>query len=213
MMASDSASSDLSIADLATAAMRPAAEFGMLLGDPLFWGRGVARGDGRPVLVLPGLLGGDAYLQPLRDWLRRVGYTPVRSGIARNPGWSAELIDDLAGRALAAYGQREQRIAIVGHSLGGLQGRAVAARLPRLVRHVIALGSPLAMARQRLPAAVRMTALFSRDDRVVPHPSSLAPDPRARNVEVSGSHIGLPFNPAVYRVLARALAAPDHEVL
>jgi hypothetical protein len=45
------------------------------------------------VLVLPGLFAGDGYLQPLRDWLGRSGYSPVRSGIDRNPGWSSELID------------------------------------------------------------------------------------------------------------------------
>lgn len=211
-MASHPAEDGLCLAGLAADALRPAAELGMLLGDRVFWGRGVARGDGRAVLVLPGLLAGDAYLQPLREWLRRIGYTPVRSGLERNPGWSAELIEELAGRALTASRQGERRITIIGHSMGGLQGRAVAARLPRVVRHVIALGSPLAMARERLPAGVRMTALFSRDDRVVPPPSSLERDPRGKNLEVPGSHIGLPFNPAVYRVLARALAAPDLEV-
>jgi len=38
-------------------------------------------------------------------------------------------------------------------------------------------------------------------------------DPRATNVEVSGSHIGLTFNPAVYRALATLLPAPDREVI
>jgi pimeloyl-ACP methyl ester carboxylesterase len=97
--------------------------------------------------------------------------------------------------------------------MGGLQGRSVAARLPQVVRHVIALGSPLAMARESLPGAVRMTAIYSREDRIVRHPAALARDPRAKNVSVPGSHIGLAFNPAVYRVLARMLAAPDLEVV
>ena len=95
--------------------------------------------------------------------------------------------------------------------MGGLQGRSVAARLPQVVRHVIALGSPLAMAREPLPAAVRMTSIYSPEDQIVRHPAALARDRRAKNVKVPGSHIGLAFNPAVYRVLARALGAPDLE--
>src|SRR4029079_3472754 len=79
-----------SLAGLAGAALRPATEFGMLMGDPIFWGIGVPRGDGRPGMVLPGLFAGDAYLQPLRDWLGRAGYSPVRSGIDRNPRWARE---------------------------------------------------------------------------------------------------------------------------
>jgi pimeloyl-ACP methyl ester carboxylesterase len=201
------------LADLAGAALRPMAEFGLLLADPVYWGSGVPRGDGRPVLVLPGLLAGDGYLQPLRDWLRRHGYSPVKSGIDRNPGWSEELIGQLAELALGEHRRSRQRVTIIGHSMGGLQGRSVAARLPQVVRHVVALGSPLAMARERLPGSVRMTAIYSPEDRIVRHPAALARDPRAKNVSVAGSHIGLPFNPAVYRVLARTLGAPDLETV
>jgi pimeloyl-ACP methyl ester carboxylesterase len=204
---------DFSLAGLAGAALRPMTEFGMLLADPIYWGLGVPRGDGRPVLVLPGLFAGDGYLQPLRDWLGRHGYSPVKSGIDRNPGWSTELVDSLGEIALAEHRRSRQRVTIIGHSMGGLQGRSVAARLPHVVRHVIALGSPLAMARERLPGAVRMTAIYSPEDRIVRHPAALARDPRAKNVKVPGSHIGLAFNPAVYRVLARTLGAPDLETV
>jgi pimeloyl-ACP methyl ester carboxylesterase len=204
---------DFSLAELAGAALRPMTEFGMLMADPIYWGLGVPRGDGRPVLVLPGLFAGDGYLQPLRDWLGRHGYSPVRSGIDRNPGWSEELVSQLTELALGEHRRSRQRVTIIGHSMGGLQGRSVAARLPRVVRHVIALGSPLAMARESLPASVRMTAIYSREDRIVRHPAALARDPRAKNVSVPGSHIGLAFNPAVYRVLARTLGAPDLETV
>jgi triacylglycerol lipase len=204
---------DLGLAALASEAWEPAAELGLLLGDPVFWGWGVPRGDRRPVLVLPGLFGGDRYLGPLRDWLRRMGYTPVASGLDRNPGWSEPLVNELGALAETQFGRSGQRVTIIGHSMGGLQGRSVAARRPGVVRHVIALGSPLAMARSRLPGQVRMTAIYSRGDRIVPHPRAMERDPRAKNIEVTGSHIGLAFNPAVYRVLGRVLSAPDPEVI
>jgi triacylglycerol lipase len=133
---------DLGVADLADEAWKPAAELGLLPIDPVFWGFGLRRGDGRPVLVLPGLYGGDRYLGPLRDWLRRIGYGPVPSGLDRNPGWSEPLVKDLGELAEAHFQRSGQRVTIIGHSMGGLQGRAVAARRPRVVRHVIAIGSP-----------------------------------------------------------------------
>jgi len=57
-------------------------DMGALLADPAFYGIGVPRGDGKLVVVLPGLLGGDLYLLPLRRWLGWVGYSPVRSTLA-----------------------------------------------------------------------------------------------------------------------------------
>jgi pimeloyl-ACP methyl ester carboxylesterase len=204
---------DFGLVDLADEAWRPAAELASLMIEPVFWGVGMQRGDGRPVLVLPGLYGGDRYLTPLRDWVRRIGYRAVPSGMDRNPGWSEQIIDRLVELTEREYRQGGQRVTIIGHSMGGLQGRAVAARRAGAVRHVIALGSPLAIARGHLPDEVRMTALYSRGDRIVRHPAALARDPRAANVEVSGSHIGLTFNPGVYRALARILPSPDREVI
>jgi pimeloyl-ACP methyl ester carboxylesterase len=195
---------------MAARAWQPAAELGMLLADPIYWGWNVPRGDGHPVLVLPGLLGGDTYLGYLREWLGRTGYTPVRSGIDRNPGWSEELVQDLTEIAATQFGRGKRRVTIIGHSMGGVLGRSVAVRRPDLVEHVIALGSPLSMTRGRLPENVRMTAVYSKADTIVRHPSALERDPRAKNIEVRGSHIGMAFNPEVYRVLARILPNPVH---
>lgn len=194
------------LTELAGHAWMPAAEFGTLVQDPIFWGWGVPRGDGHPVLVLPGLGGGDTYLSPLHGWLRRLGYAPVRSEIERNPGWSAELVS-----ALTAIVEREhtctgRMVSIVGHSMGGLLGRSVAARRPELVRRVITLGAPLAMARSPLPASVPLIAITSPDDRIVRAGTATPRDRHARRISVPGSHLGLAVNRHVYRHLARLLA-------
>src|SRR5690348_5032573 len=86
----------LTSAAFAELAILPAAEFGLLFADPVYWGLGVAHGDRPSVLVLPGFLARDGYLQTLRRWLSRVGYMPVRSGLGRNSGWSPEIVDGLA---------------------------------------------------------------------------------------------------------------------
>ena len=196
------------LANLTARAWQPAAEFGLLLSDPVFWGWGVPRGDGHPVLVLPGYLGGDQYLQPLRGWLRRIGYTPVRSEIDRLDGWSEELVGRLGAIAERAFAKGPGKLTIIGHSMGGILGRSIAARRPHLVRHVITMGSPLRVSANRLPESVRISAIYSQGDRVVRHPGAMAREPRAQNFEVRGSHTGLAFNPEVYRLLARLLPEP-----
>jgi pimeloyl-ACP methyl ester carboxylesterase len=201
----DSAST---LARLTAEAWQPAAELGLLFADPVFWGWGVPRGDGHPVLVLPGLLGGDRYLEPLRGWLRRVGYTPVASGLDRNLGWSEELVRDLGAIAARAAERDGRRVTIVGHSLGGVQGRSIAVRRPHAVQHVVTLGSPIAYG-GRTAAGVRLTALYSRADRIVRHPGAVAGEGHAENIEVRGSHTGLAFNPEVYRHLGRLLPSRE----
>lgn len=119
------------------------AELARLAADPVFWGLGLPRGDGRLVLVLPGLFGSDLYLQPLHDWLGRTGYLPVRSTLRVNAGCperlSREAQTELERRMSGCPGP----VAIIGHSRGGILGRAIAARLGERVSHLFLLGSPV----------------------------------------------------------------------
>src|SRR5215472_10647835 len=59
-------------------------EMTALLRDPVFRGRGVPRGDGRPVLLIPGFLSGDWHLRVMEGWLTRIGYRSYLSGILFN---------------------------------------------------------------------------------------------------------------------------------
>ena len=61
-------------------------ELARLVADPVMGGRGVPRGDGRSVLLLPGLLAGDSSLSLLALFLRRIGYRPIQCGIRLNSG-------------------------------------------------------------------------------------------------------------------------------
>jgi pimeloyl-ACP methyl ester carboxylesterase len=198
------------ITTLALFAIRPMAEFTLLVNDPFYWGWGVPRGDGHPVMVLPGLFAGDPYLLPLRSWLGRIGYRPLRSGIDLNPGWSERLIEGLSETAERECQRTGSPLTLIGHSAGGLLARWVASRLPQAVRHVITLGSPLAVCQDRLPHEIRLTAIYTPDDLIVRHPAALAREAHARNIEVRGSHSGLTFNPRVYRHLAELLQEAPH---
>ncbi|MBV8356784.1 MAG: hypothetical protein JO189_02455 [Deltaproteobacteria bacterium] len=190
---------------------RPAVEFGMLVADPIFWGWGVQRGDGHSVLVLPGLGGGDSYLQPLRTWIRRVGYQPLDSGLDVNPGWSEELVDELADLVQREFRRSGLKLTIIGHSLGGVFGYAIAARQPSMIRQIITLASPLRYIRGALSASVPITAFYSRADSIVRYPAALASDPHAHNIEVASSHIGMAGHPEVYRKLGPLLGRNGNE--
>ena len=57
--------------------LRWQAELGRLLVDPVYRGHGVPRGDGAPVLLIPGFLAGDGSLTVLSEWLRPDGPPPA----------------------------------------------------------------------------------------------------------------------------------------
>ena len=73
-------------------------ELARLVADPVMCGRGVPRGDGRSVLLLPGFLAGDSSLSLLALFLRRIGYRPIRCGIWFNSGCFATFDRRMVGR-------------------------------------------------------------------------------------------------------------------
>ena len=113
-----------------------------LRSSPVYYGFGVPRGDGSAVIVIPGFMGTDMYLQEIHYWLRRIGYRPYMSRI----GWNAECIDTLVNRLsetiTRAHADTGRKVHLVGHSLGGVIARSAAAQRPDRIASVITLGSP-----------------------------------------------------------------------
>jgi pimeloyl-ACP methyl ester carboxylesterase len=180
-------------------------EFSQLVIDPVFFGAGVPRGDGHPVVVIPGFLASDYYLQTMRGWLQRMGYAPYTTGIRRNTGQMAALVEQVMAVSDRAMHEHDgSKPTLIGHSLGGLIARRVAQLRPEAVRQVIALGSPISRERAPLRTPVLFTAIYSRADRIVRYPRALAVD-GSRSIEVASSHIGLVFNSQVYRALGELL--------
>ena len=119
-------------------------ELSALLRDPVFRGRGVPRGDGRPVLLIPGFLAGDWTLRVMHAWLGRTGYASHLSGIVLNIQHSERLLAGIKRKVAQIAGETGSRVSLVGHSRGGLLAKVMSQRKPDLVEQVIALGSPLA---------------------------------------------------------------------
>jgi len=217
---------------LLTEAPRAIGEFGgYLAARPLL--RRLPRGDGHPVLILPGMGADDLSTRPMRRVLQRLGYHVHRWHQGRNVG-HAGLGSQLRKRLHDLHVGHGWRVSLIGWSLGGIYARELAKVDPDLVRFVITLGSPFARVGasnvewlyERLsgrrarahadpthlaePPPVPSTAIYSRGDGIVSWRACLEPDsPHTENVEVCGSHCGLGHNPAVLYAVADRLAQPE----
>lgn len=149
-------------------------EMAYLRISPVYWGYGVPRGDGSPVVVVPGFLLNDLYLAEFRGWLRRVGYKPLSSGIGLNADCPNLLIKDRLRAVIEqAYGAEKRKVHVIGHSLGGVLARAVASQMSRMVASVITLSSPFqGMAAHpsvlRVAQAIRKRILDRHGEDVLP---------------------------------------------
>jgi pimeloyl-ACP methyl ester carboxylesterase len=160
-------------------------ELGRLLADPVYYGAGVPRGDGRPVVLMPGFLAGDQTLTVLAAWLRRIGYRPQLCGFVANAGCSDRTLDRLERRVDGLWQRYRRRVALIGHSRGGHYARALGARRPDRVSHAISMGADL----QGLLGASTPTLLAVGVARQVVHATG-----RARREACLTSHCGCPFS-------------------
>jgi len=189
------------------------------------------RGEGQPVLVLPGLGASDASTAPMRNLLTDLNYAahPWKQG--RNLGLRAGLIEAMRDRVDELYKRYgNKKVSLVGWSLGGTFARELAKMMPDKIRQVISLGSPFtratnasharrvyewasgqkpeqsALYRQLpVPPPVPTTSIYSRTDGIVAWQASRnAPGKQVENIEVPGAHLGLGHNPlALYAVFDR----------
>jgi len=190
------------------------------------------KGDGHPVLVVPGFLTSDTSTKILRDFIARIGYTPYAWELGRNYG-DIEDITTLVAKLDALHNKHQEKISLIGWSLGGVYARELAKQRPALVRQVITLGSPFAglqepnnanwifdlmkgkkakeldpvwLATVPNPAPVPTTALYSKKDGIVSWKVCMEKeDAIHQNVEVKGSHLGLGFNKQVMAIIADRL--------
>jgi len=104
------------------------------------------RGDGRPVLLLPGLFNSDRSNLVLRAYLRRLDYRPHGWKLGRNFGVRAIGADGerLIARIAAIHAETGEKVTLIGISLGGIMARIAAHRHPELVREVITISAPFA---------------------------------------------------------------------
>src|SRR5580765_6554939 len=108
------------------------------------WLRLAPRGDGHPVLVLPGLIASDASTRLLRDVLSRRGYDVHGWGLGRNYGPRPGIEEGMLATLDQLHASSGRKVSLIGQSLGGAFARLLATQRPDAVRSVITLGSPVA---------------------------------------------------------------------
>jgi len=197
------------------------------------------RGDGHPVLAIPGFLASDLSMAPMRHYLRELGYDTNAWRMGRNIGGVARLRNALRNRLGEIHAATGRKVGVVGWSLGGVYARDLALQAPEMVRSVITLGSPFAndvratnatqlyeaLSGERIEDNLELrtaiagelpvpaSSIYSRSDGIVNWRTCLLqPSDRAENIEVFfASHIGLPVNPAALWAVADRLALPEGE--
>ena len=110
----------------------------------------------------------------LHNWLGRIGYHSFFSGIGLNAECPNLLIQRRLNETIEkALRDTGKKVHLIGHSLGGIIARSVAAQRPEAVASVITLGSPFrgAVAHRsvlRAAEAVRKRILAEHGPKVLP---------------------------------------------
>jgi len=119
------------------------------------------RGDGHPVITLPGYRSDDTAMLALRRYLARWGYAPYPWGLGANLGIGYQRIDyekRMLEKLESIVEKHGEPATLIGWSQGGVIAREVTKQKPEFVRQVIVLGSPLADA----PEATTLFRIFRR---------------------------------------------------
>jgi pimeloyl-ACP methyl ester carboxylesterase len=194
------------------------------------------RGNGQPVIILPGYGAGDGSTAILKVYLRLLGYRARGWGLGRNTGNAPQLLPPILKRVASLARRSNQKVNLIGWSFGGYLARELARERADLIGRIITLGTPVvggpkytivaktfrrrgidvdAMAaeielRNRVVLSTPVVAIYSRADAVVAWQACI--DQNAANVEhveVRTTHLGLGFSPDVYKIIAQRLA-PDY---
>src|ERR1700716_3067106 len=195
------------------------------------------RGDGHPVLVLPGLVASDTSTRPLRSFLKSRGYAVSGWRQGRNLGLRHGVQNAMVDLGQELNDTHGRKVSLVGWSRGGLYARQLAKMMPERVRGVITLGSPFAAGPKATNAwrVYEMASGRRADEEDSRFGGSLAGTPRvpppaifsrtdgscawqgcmektsatSESIEVESSHCGMGHHPAVVYAVADRLAQPE----
>ena len=139
------------------------------------------RGDGHPVLLLPGFMGSEMSLVGLEVYLRNRGYAAETWGLGRNVGFQPKHATALEQKIRHMHHQTGRKVSLVGWSLGGVFALYGAHQAPECVRGVVTLGSPVSVDPEGSASPPLVKAMY----RLIAHPLGPAAhsmQPRARRL-------------------------------
>jgi pimeloyl-ACP methyl ester carboxylesterase len=188
------------------------------------------RGKKHGVVVLPGFGADDRSTVLLRRYLSLLGYDVHGWKRGRNIRRPGDDLPAVIAQIKELQAKHRLPVTLIGWSRGGIMAREIARQIPESVRMVITLGSPFAdatannvgaiwkmltgeevprnperMRQLAEPIPVPATAIYTKADGVVAWRACLEKEgPRAENIEVRSTHIGLGFHaPALWAIADR----------
>ncbi len=201
------------------------------------------KGDGHPVLVLPGFLASDFSTKLMRTFLKSRNYHSYGWKLGRNLGKHSDPLTGcgpaIIQRLQDIYHKHDEKVTVIGWSLGGIYARELARIHPEMVRQVISMGSPFCnnqranhatkifestsgyklsdMCPQLLkimptPPPVPSTSIYSKSDGITAWQCCIEQESDlTQNIEVVCSHMGYGHHPAVMWALADRLAQGEDD--
>jgi pimeloyl-ACP methyl ester carboxylesterase len=190
------------------------------------------RGDGQPVLILPGYGSGDVSTALLKGYLRLLGYRARGWGLGRNTGNVVELLPRILKRVASLSRRSNRKVHLIGWSFGGYLARELARERADLVGHVVTLGTPVvggpkytvfakrfqsrgidieAIAaaieiRNKISMCTPVIAIYSRRDGIVAWKACIDSNgTNVEHIEVRTTHFGFGFSADVYKIIAQRL--------
>jgi hypothetical protein len=157
------------------------------------------RGDGHPVLVLPGLLADDISTRTLRAVLRRLGYDAQGWGLGRNIGPTAACVNGTRDLLTHLSDKHQRPVSLIGWSLFRLarNSQSRATKVFDRFSHLHVEHRTLPLESESIPLTVPATSIYSHYDGIVHWQTCLnTPGERCENIAVMASHLGLGHHPA-----------------
>ncbi len=176
------------------------------------------RGDGHPVLIVPGLSGGASLATALRLYLKALGYQVHTLGGSESRGKLGNITARLFKR-IGDLADEHGPVSLIGWSVGGVLTRQAGLARAEQVRMVITLGTPsggpwygAVPDTADRPMPVPTTSVFSRSDPWFDWRDCIQPEsPDCEDVAIVSSHFGMATNALAYHVIADRLALlPGH---
>lgn len=194
------------------------------------------KGNGHPVMVLPGMAATDKSTFLLRKLLSKLGFAVYGWDQGVNLGGS-DVLNGLVQRLNRIHDEYDEKVSLIGQSLGGVFARELARNLPSKVKQVISLGSPInrnptastvsrlyskrtgwqwneaekqAFCERMEPPEVPCTAIYSKSDGIVAWKTAMERDNgKTQNIEVVCSHIGMAVHPPSIKVIVDRLVQSE----
>ena len=194
------------------------------------------RGDGRPLMLIPGYRTNETSMRPLGKYLEFLGYDVYDWANGRNHGDVEGDIHRVGQRAQLIHDDLDGApVTLIGWSLGGVAAREAARLFEPIVREVITLGTPIiggpkytavgphfaeksgldldefekeVHERNSIGIKQPVTSIYSKYDGVVGWRASVdVYNEQAQNIRVNSSHFGLGASGKVWRIIANQLAS------